>query len=427
VAYTVGSGGGSRTVAPTWLERDFLFPDWRTNSNFTVVNPIAVTGQAFGGLDAVAASTIANPDLRVDMSYRMVDTVTGMKLGVSPASAAAGKSLNSNRYVLQQTYTLTNTSGSTIQDLQLFQFLHSLNGVTSLYDNRSYGGPKPDYRYNTTQIAVDESYVGTGGPKLQDYIGFAAKQAPAAFDSGWYGINNGSSDHVTGKPATGVHLAVENDALAGLDNFSPTTPANQWVAGAQKYLLSNLAQGQSLSFDVLLGIKTGTMVQTTGACDGSANGGSQVPGGIDFSFDRVLTPGSFFCEYSAADPEELSERIAHGEFTAPGFWSPGAMQLYELEYDGEHDGDIILTFGYDPSLLPSGFDENQLDVYHFVGGEWQALHGTVNALSHTIQATTETLSPFAVGAVPEPSTFALLLGAAGCLAIFRRRARAQAK
>ncbi len=173
VSYQVGA----TVVAPTWLEPQFIYPDWATNSTFTPVTPISVTGQKFGGLDAIAASTVSNGTLTIGLAFEMVDTVIGMKMGTEPQSAPAGAAIDSNRYVLKQTYTITNDSAETITNLSLFQFLHALNGVSSVYDDRNYGGPYSAFLHDTTQVAVDPTYSGSGST-FRDYIGFGGNVPP---------------------------------------------------------------------------------------------------------------------------------------------------------------------------------------------------------------------------------------------------------
>lgn len=429
VSYKVGNGT-VKSVAPTWLEKNFSFPDWTTNSNFDVVNPITPTAFNPGNEPIAAASTIANADLRIDLKYEMVDTIFGMKMGTSKASAAAGASIDSNRYVLKQTYTLTNTSGKSIQDLNLFQMLHGLNSTTSLYDNRTYAGPQSDYHFDTTQTAIDSTYAGGGGtPTLTgsgsstsgivfvDYLNFSSKLAPVAYDNGRYGIDT-VDNHGIGKPSVGTHIAIEQDALAGVDYIAPD-PA-PWVAGAQKYLLGNLADGASVSFDLLLSIRTGTVLRGTGSLSGSANGGSQHPGGVDFWFEDVTEAGDFFAEYSIADHDEQLERIAHGDFSAPNFGIPGDLQIFELEFEGKHGGDINLVFGYNDLILPDGIDEAMFEVYHFVDGEWTPTGAVVDPLGNTLSFTTSSLSPFAIGLVPEPQMFGIAVLAMLGIAARRR-------
>jgi hypothetical protein len=407
VKYSGGNNGGFAR----WLEPQFIFPDWTTNSDFSVVNPIAATNPEL----SAAASTIANADLRIDMTYEMIDTITGMKLGKSPASAATGSSIDSNRYVLQQTYTITNISGQAISDLSLFQFLHALNGTESTYDNRNYAGAKAEYRYDTTQVAEDPTYAGSGST-FRDYIGFASKQGPVAFENGYYGIDT-VDNHGIGKPSVGVHLAIEADALTGTDHFAP---ANLWVGGAQKYALGNLLPNQSASFDVLLSIRTGTVINTTGECSGSANGGSDNVGGVDYLFENVTDAGDFFAEYDAMDSNEIAQHVQDGDFDTPDFAHVGLLQVFELEFTGQFDGDLTLKLGYDPTLLPDGFDENDLTLYHFKDGAWIPAGGVANPALHKIEVVTGDLSPWALAVVPEPAG-AAIMALTGAMALRRRR------
>ena len=83
-----------------------------------------------------------------DIAFPII-AVTGMPMGTTRASAVgAGSSVNSNRYVLNQRYTIKNISGAAITHLQAFQFLHGLTSQRGLYDNRAYAGKHSDYRYD---------------------------------------------------------------------------------------------------------------------------------------------------------------------------------------------------------------------------------------------------------------------------------------
>ena len=408
VAYTRGNGN---TVTPTWMEPNFLFPDWATNSTFHVVQGIHLAGTNADGLP-IAESVFANNDLQITLRFEMVDTVTGTPMGVVAASdAGAPKSINSNRYVMNQTFTIQNISGATVTNVQLFQLLHGFISQRGVYDNRSYPGKLSTYQYDATLAGVDASSIGADGASatgLEDYIGFQSKIAPTAFEIGHYGIEgNGIDDHSMGKPSDGVHLSIENNwqsapfaARQGRDFFAP---ANRWIAGGQRWNLGSIAAGQSVSFDIVLSLLTGTTVKITGGGDvhpggGSCNGGSTHVGGADFEFEDIDTEGTFFGEYADADELEMLERKDDGEFTLPTFDSPGgtSTQLWNLSYSGTHSGRIKLTFHYDPALLPPGYDQSKLTIRHFTNGQWEQLVGKVDTVNHIITVTTASLSPFAL-------------------------------
>jgi uncharacterized repeat protein (TIGR02543 family) len=394
VGYQV-SGGPS--VASEWLQPLFLYPDWPTNSNFTVVSPLTDAGLNADGLP-IAQSVIKNAHLQITQRFEMLDTVTGTPMGTNPASAGgSGAFHHSNRYVMKHTYTVKNIALAPISNLRLFQLLHGMNSQRGLHDNRIYAGPPlSNFRYDTTLAGVDQWAVGAGAG-LEDFITFHATSSPTAHEIGYYGIEgNGLDNHGMGKPSVGTHLSIEADALNGTDSFSPPT---RWVAGAQRWTLGNLAVDQSVSFDVLLSILTGTRVPAGPGSTGSCDGGSSVPGGIDYEFESVETEGSCFSDFSRADQDELAVRVAQGEFSEINFATPSQpAQIWNVEFSGTYAGLVTVKFGYDPSLLPAGFDEDGLAIYHSTGGGWVKLSGgTVNPLTHSISVSTTELGAFALG------------------------------
>lgn len=406
VGYTVGNSSKS----PRWLEANFVYPDWNTNSDFVVIMPITLTSSNADGLP-IAQSVIANDDLEITLRYEMIDTVTGMPLGVVADSAAgAGNSVSSNRYVLNQSYTVKNISGKTVSNLQIFQLLHGLTSQHGVFDSRLYSGRFSNYRFDATLAGVDVGTIGADGSSasgLEDYISFSATTLPSAFEIGHYGIE-GIDDHSNGKPSDGVHLSIEDNwssaPYTSRINRDYFAPGDRWIAGGQRYNLGTLADGQSVTIDVMLSILTGTTVQVVGGGggthtgSGSCNGGSSHVGGVDFEIEDVEEDGTFFGEESEADDDEMDDRIEDGEFVLPNFQQPGGLsQVWNLRYTGTHNGRIRLTFAYDPALIPPGFDESGLTMYHFHDGAWEQMVGQVDESRHTITVTTETLSPFMLG------------------------------
>jgi len=406
VGYEV-SGGAN--VTAQWLEPQFAYPNWTTNSKFTVTDPLTQTGWNADNLP-IAQSVINNGVLEITQRFEMLDTVTGTPMGTKPASAGgAGTFHDSNRYVMKHTYTVKNITAAAVSNVQLFQFLHGLNSQRGVYDNRLYTGPLGNFRYDTTLAGVDAWAAGAGAG-LEDFISFHATSEPTAHEIGYYGIEgNGVDDHSMGKPSTGVHLSIEADTLQGTDHFAPPT---RWVGGAQRWTLGNLAPGQSASFDVLLSILTGTKVAAGASSTGSCDGGSSVPGGIDYEFENVETEGTCFSDFARADQGELATRIAQGDFPAFTFQTPSQpAQLWKVEFSGTYTGAVNTSFGYDVSLLPPGFDAAGLAIYHSTGGPWVKLPGTVNMATHSITVSTTTLGIFALG-VDALTTFNIAAGTA---------------
>jgi hypothetical protein len=402
VGYQVAGG---TTVAPVWLERNFIFPDWTTHSTFHVVSPIAQTGVNADNLP-IAQSVVANAHVEITLRFEMLDTVVGTPMGTVPASATNAPAFrHSNRYVMKQTCTIRNIAGTPLSNVQLFHFLHGLNSQRGVFDDRLYTGPLNAFQHDTTLAGVDPWSVGAGSSSagLEDFIGFHSSLAPDAQEIGHYGIEgNGVDNHGIGKPSDGVHLSIENNwqgapysARGGRDNFVPAQP---WIAGAQRWTLGSLGINQSVSHDVLLSILTGTRVTTGTNSSGRCNGGSSVPGGLDYEFEDVSSGGSCFTSFSKADDDELVIRIAQGEFDSFTFPTPGKpAQVWEVEFSGTYTGSVSLTFGYDATALPAGFNESTLAIYQFDGGAWAKLTGTVNALANTITVSTTSLGAFALG------------------------------
>jgi hypothetical protein len=357
---------------------------------------------------------LSNGDLRITQTIEIVDTQIGTPMGISAASAGgAGSSRMSNRYVMLQSYSVENISGVTIDNVQLFQLLHGLHSQSGVYDNRVYSGPLSNYQYDVTLGGVDPY---SGGGQI-DYISFHSSIAPTAVEIGRYGIE-GIDDHAnTGKPGVGTHVSIEGNSLSGVDSYAP---AERWVAGAQRWNMGPINAGETRSMDVMLTILTGWQV-SSGTDTGSVNGGSSRIGGIDYEFLGDHSDGQFFVSYDIEDMDGIAEMVALGEFGSPTFQTPGdQLQIFEVEFEGTFDT-LRLTFAYDAGLLTPGFDEDDLHVFHWIGDEWIDLGGTVDTTNHTITAFTTDLSPFAIAAVPEPETYAMLLAGLGLVGVAARR------
>lgn len=409
---------GRPLVSPKWFEPHFIYPDWTTNSDFTVVTPIQQTAVNADGLP-IAESVIRNADLEITLHYEILDTVIGTPMGQTAASAGGpGSDLRSSRYVLKQTCSIKNITSSAITNLQLFQLLHGLNAQRGHYDDRAHAGALSDHRYDVSLAGVDEWSVGSSSAPhgLEDYIGFHSSVAPGAYEIGHYGISgSGLDDHVSGKPSDGVHLSIEANWLTtpfstrkGTDAFLPT---NRWVSGAERWDLADLAAGESVSLDVILSIRTGTRLTTGQHATGGGLGGTSHIGGVDFDFDEVTTAGTCFTQFTKADPDEVAVRVAEGQISAPDFPTLGGVtQLWEMKFSGTHEDEVGLTFAYDPGLIPQGLDPNLLCIYQYDGTGWQVLPATVDANESTIHVSTTSLSVFALGTISQ-STYEVTVAA----------------
>lgn len=253
---------GGETIPPTWLQKQWIAPDWVSNSDFELEN-----SGAFAVLPdpniydfTIFRSSVTNDCLRVTITFEMIDTVVdnppGIEMGIRPKdSVEEGVSVTSSRYVLKQTYTFENISGQELNNFKFFQFLHGLESATAVYDDRDYGGPFAGYQYDITQEGDSFSFNTLNGDIVShhDVIGFHADAMPSAYEVGYYG-RPPQDDHQVGKPEIGVHLSVEGDSLKNVDFFAP--PETRWIGGAQRFELGTIPIDGSVTRDVLLSIQT---------------------------------------------------------------------------------------------------------------------------------------------------------------------------
>jgi hypothetical protein len=395
---------GREPVAPTWLERDFIYPDWKTNSDFEVARSIRQVAVNDAG-HPIAESVIRNADLEITQRFEVVDTMIGTPMGnMADSLGGDGMSLRSNRYVLKQTYMLKNHSGAGISGLRLFQILHTLNGQRGLYDPREYPGPLGSAHHDVTLSGMDPWSVGQySAPEgLEDFVSFHSSVAPSAFEIGHYGIQgNGLDNHVFGKPSDGVHLSIEDDwATFPYDERKNTDwfePENRWVSGAQRWDLADLADGEAVSMEVWLSLLTGTRVGWVGN-SGGCGGGADHQRGMDFEFTNVTEPGLCFARAIKVDARELGNLVDDGVIPEPEFPALGGVtQLWEMAFTGQYEGAVNLVFAYDSSLIPPTIDSAQLCVFQSVGGTWQPLPTAVNPTLNKLSFTASSLTFYALG------------------------------
>jgi hypothetical protein len=221
-----------------WLTPNFICPSFGTNSTFTELGQFTtwddpnnpVVGQDSG------SSSIVNGDVLIDIAYQMLDAQTAMGLR-SPNPQLSG------RYVMLQTYTITNISDVSLENLDFFQFLHGQPNDSyaatnyGVYDSTAYAiGDFQAFRYDVTQWG--EQFVwNLPGSAI---IGFGSEQQPAAFGLGDFPGHEG-------RPPTGLHVDVENDSLPMNHSYGPAE-----IAGAMKWALGALAPDASTSITVLL-------------------------------------------------------------------------------------------------------------------------------------------------------------------------------
>lgn len=252
--------GGRNPTNAIWFEPEWIFPDWVSNSDFGVETSFASTGTNNANGFTVYRSVITNKDLRISMTYEMLDTTNGIPQGLAPKSAGgAGSNVLSSRYVFRQTYRIINISGGALNNFKFYQFLHGLEMTNSIYDDRLYAGAMSEFRYDNSQRGSPFSFDSRTGETVRhsDIITFHEKVLPHSYEVGYFG-KKGVDDHFFGKPSVGVHWSVETNLLHNTDFFSP--PEKHWVSGAQCFTNGTLAAGATYTNEVLLSLKSTSVV-----------------------------------------------------------------------------------------------------------------------------------------------------------------------
>jgi hypothetical protein len=139
-------------------------------------------------------------------------------------------------------------------------------------------------------------------------------------------------------------------------------------------------------------------------------------GNIDFDFTSIDDEGIL-----SVDPLDIND-LTPEEQAAVDFLAPtNPVSLWDIDFDGSFTGPVELTFNYDDTslLVP----ESELRIYHRNNqGEWSMLPVVDHDMdANTLTVRTDSFSPFALGAVPEPATMSLL--AMGGLALLYRKRR----
>ncbi len=158
-------------------------------------------------------------------------------------------------------------------------------------------------------------------------------------------------------------------------------------------------------------------------------GGTTTIGGVAADFSAPTGGGTFSAQEVPTTGLSLAAYNALGAATNFQLAGGSTPQIWDLQFSGALPGPTTLTFNYDPSLL-GGLNPSDLFIEHFnsTTGQWENLGGTVDAVDHTITVVTDSFSPFALGTVPEPGSFALAATATGVTAVvylLRRRSRAR--
>lgn len=162
--------------------------------------------------------------------------------------------------------------------------------------------------------------------------------------------------------------------------------------------------------------------ETIGAGGGQSGGSSASVGGAAVTFSSVTSSGLLDVKNAPTSIDDMVNGTSPFGADPINFRIPTGtndLEVWDVSFSGTFSGAITLTFNYDPTGM-SLADQAALCVYHYTGGQWVAMNGSIDVASHTITVQTDSLSPFALGlAVPEPTAVSVLL--LGGLAMIRHR------
>lgn len=365
-------------MEPIWLESCFRYPEWKTNSNFQILQEVLFPDDPDADGILEGSSVIANDHLEVTIRYDFDNTGTGVAMGRGMAREEPYEL--SNPFVLRQTYEIRNITDEAITGVHLYQLSHSHPANTETptasiaYDDLPHpAGAHQDYRFDISGFATNSGLIDgfPTGSTFRDHVGLSANVAPNAHGLGSYrGHNPGDAGlPQTGgmKPVVGEHCDIEGQSLA-----NEAFLANDEVAGSMRFDLGTILPNETKSVTVQLafqsrarGIPAEACVQvvdasgadpvirvTKGACQGAQAGqpldviqGSiadlRLAPGCSRAFDctiisdvRCVTKAHPFDRVTVPDDAHLSDswymlaRYA-GEFTSwgDGYQGIGAPDL----------------------------------------------------------------------------------------------------
>ena len=224
-AAAISHNGSSQAV---WFEPRFEFPDWNTNSNFRVTSalrPRDANGDgvpdrnAFG--QTIYTSTIRNNKFSIVMTFEFINTRRGMAQGTHPATDPTSRSrVISNRFVLKQTYKITNVSLTPARNVRLYQFLHGLHSTRAVFDHRDYGEASNcagvrcrQYRYDVTLRGVVRAFVDLQRP-FEDVPGQTTRALDISFVFGFGpGMDDAFFRSLLGKTEAAIRAAFQEKGV----------------------------------------------------------------------------------------------------------------------------------------------------------------------------------------------------------------------
>ena len=234
---------------------------------------------------------------------------------------------------------------------------------------------------------------------------------------------------LTGGPGTATFTGYGTVGLTGkvLNNGRVIADGR----GASRDLDLTASSGVSNTFDNAVGQRNGWTAENGGRlilptidvdpANGMLYNWGESPAQGEFTIDLVNSARFEFQGLSGGGHLN-GQLLATDNDQVPMLPGGTIIGVWNFDLDASFDR-ARLTFRYDDILARQlGItDETQLQVWHYEDGAWQLVTDTIDTKNKWISTTELTsLSPFAVGVVPEPACLALL-ALAGLSSLSRRR------
>ncbi|MFP8876019.1 MAG: PEP-CTERM sorting domain-containing protein [Myxococcota bacterium] len=392
-AAAIGYDGLEASAASMWLEPSLLYPDWLSNSTFDVDTALTDLGDPDADGLPEWYSAISNGFVRIEIHFDMEDTVTGTPMGLRD-----GSYILSNRYVLRQTYRVTNFSNAPIKNIRFYQMLHGhpanaeTPSVFEVYDPDLHAaGALTSFRYDVTQYATN-----TGAPtglmtpfKFTDHVGMHSEVPPDDWGLGHY------RGHAPGKPADtdvepdgdgdGIHFEIERDSLENELAYGPDE-----VGGAMRRDHTSLDIGESISFEFMLTVRSDfeqpPLFSTLGPTfsidlQGPSIGLADSFAGLPIDQGTILTtapPGAPGPNPALPGPLPAPGMMAPGPFLPPTPLGAVVGEVDAFSYGRDHGSNLLFSVdefaigvaGAAPDVASegsSGMMEASADVFAYLG------------------------------------------------------------
>jgi hypothetical protein len=330
----------------------------------------------------------------------------------------------------------------------------SVNGSNNVYKDTAFGDSASPISAPSTTAANIDPYGGSATGNTGTYIsaigndviygsgsGYALATAPSTAPDVYYSKGHANS-------ATDVNFFVDEQCVVTLqqqennefvyfagpggyvNQGAHLTPGSEYefdFGGGADLTASNTVTYRYMTYDYNIKL---TLTPFASVAAGANQSSTVLTGGGGLHRVTATIPstggGTLYGRFHGVDASNFGDSTQMFGAAAPTFDLPsGQLLIWDVSYvptDASETGTTTLSLHFDPAELLPGTDLASLEVYHYVGGQWEAVATSIDPLTDTATISTDSFSPFALGLVPvpEPATIAMLAGASPLLLVRRR-------